>query len=617
MTSPTPTLTACPFCGKTDTLILTTAEELANEGEDDPAPWEHSPSWAVICDASKPRGPGGCGAQGGFMPAEAEAIAAWNRRSPTAPPDTLKQALEARQPTEMAAQAIYESWSSQPGWVPWVEGGNSQKQDEARRAALPGLGLARSFHDTYERLAPQYGYATREDTREFDPLSPNGRLMVAVCASLQASLAAPPDTTGRVDAGAEVEKHPDFRTWTWDVWVSGGRWRAEYGWEKPAGNVNSLRPLFTRPGAAPASPAPAANEAPSSNELVLRDALEWARPYVERASAQYYDGTNGQGIREEAARRLAIIDAALSSTSDGSEASPAPAGQSSTSREFIEWADDFCNRLGHAPTPWDAWQEARAVVARPSEPCPRGRLQQPEPTCTNRHQCWEPCGELGKSADHARAYRGLDAAKAAGQSEPSLNDFPELEVGLPCNVKVGATTFRKGVKLRTLVEAARRWHREAFPDFYALTKEDKAENLARLQGLAAAPAVVQGDGPSKRQAMDLLAAAAFLEGDGDGGYTSMPVVEAQRIAQTLRGMAGGQAVPGVGGDAHAEALRGLRNLKVLLGTDAPEVRGWAPAVQQAAQRAVNTAIRALNAAAPPSAHEVQPAPAALGDGGAP
>jgi hypothetical protein len=29
------------------------------------------------------------------------------------------------------------------------------------------------------------------------------------------------------------------------------------------------------------------------------------------------------------------------------------------SREFIEWADDFCNRLGHAPTPWDAWQEAR------------------------------------------------------------------------------------------------------------------------------------------------------------------------------------------------------------------------------------------------------------------
>lgn len=48
-------------------------------------------------------------------------------------------------------------------------------------------------------------------------------------------------------------------------------------------------------------------------------------------------------------------------------------------------------------------------------------------------------------------------------------------------------------------------------------------------------------------------------------------------------------------ERHAEALRGLRSLKVLLGVDAPEVRGWAPAVQQAAQRAVNAAIRALAA----------------------
>jgi Lar family restriction alleviation protein len=53
-------------------------------------------------------------------------------------------------------------------------------------------------------------------------------------------------------------------------------------------------------------------------------------------------------------------------------------------------------------------------------------------------------------------------------------------------------------------------------------------------------------------------------------------------------------------EQHAEALRGLRSLKVLLGTDSPEVRGWAPAVQQAAQRAVNAAIRALAAGVPPS-----------------
>ncbi len=40
--------------------------------------------------------------------------------------------------------------------------------------------LARKFHETYERLAPVYGYETRKETREFDPTSPNGRLMIAV-----------------------------------------------------------------------------------------------------------------------------------------------------------------------------------------------------------------------------------------------------------------------------------------------------------------------------------------------------------------------------------------------------------------------------------------------------
>jgi len=43
------------------------------------------------------------------------------------------------------------------------------------------LELAKQFHDAYERLAPQFGYETREDTKEFDPDSPNGKLMAAVC----------------------------------------------------------------------------------------------------------------------------------------------------------------------------------------------------------------------------------------------------------------------------------------------------------------------------------------------------------------------------------------------------------------------------------------------------
>lgn len=50
--------------------------------------------------------------------------------------------------------------------------------------------LAERFHDTYERLAPKFGYTTRQDTRTFDPDSPNGRLMTAVCFELTAELKA-------------------------------------------------------------------------------------------------------------------------------------------------------------------------------------------------------------------------------------------------------------------------------------------------------------------------------------------------------------------------------------------------------------------------------------------
>lgn len=48
--------------------------------------------------------------------------------------------------------------------------------------------LARIFHKTYERLAPQFGYETRQETREFDPESANGRLMTAVCGEILGQL---------------------------------------------------------------------------------------------------------------------------------------------------------------------------------------------------------------------------------------------------------------------------------------------------------------------------------------------------------------------------------------------------------------------------------------------
>lgn len=51
--------------------------------------------------------------------------------------------------------------------------------------------LAVLFHDTYERLAPKYGYETRPETRKFKATTPNGKLMVAVAAEVLAKLPKP------------------------------------------------------------------------------------------------------------------------------------------------------------------------------------------------------------------------------------------------------------------------------------------------------------------------------------------------------------------------------------------------------------------------------------------
>jgi len=47
--------------------------------------------------------------------------------------------------------------------------------------------LARAFHETYEGLAPQFGYETREQSRvPWDEVpAPNRLLMIAVCAHLR------------------------------------------------------------------------------------------------------------------------------------------------------------------------------------------------------------------------------------------------------------------------------------------------------------------------------------------------------------------------------------------------------------------------------------------------
>ena len=67
--------------------------------------------------------------------------------------------------------------------------GVRKAQEERRKRALSctpeSAGCAESwakqFHETYERLAPQFGYETKEETRQFQEDTPNGRLMIAVC----------------------------------------------------------------------------------------------------------------------------------------------------------------------------------------------------------------------------------------------------------------------------------------------------------------------------------------------------------------------------------------------------------------------------------------------------
>lgn len=53
---------------------------------------------------------------------------------------------------------------------------------------MDALQLATLFHETYERRAPDFGYETRQETRRFDPSTPNGRLMVAVCGEILAAM---------------------------------------------------------------------------------------------------------------------------------------------------------------------------------------------------------------------------------------------------------------------------------------------------------------------------------------------------------------------------------------------------------------------------------------------
>lgn len=78
----------------------------------------------------------------------------------------------------------------------WIEAQPSET--EAQFEMPNAIWLAKFFHDTYERLAPEYGYETRTETRVFDRESENGRLMIAVCEELRRTLDCAPSPNGSV-----------------------------------------------------------------------------------------------------------------------------------------------------------------------------------------------------------------------------------------------------------------------------------------------------------------------------------------------------------------------------------------------------------------------------------
>ena len=59
------------------------------------------------------------------------------------------------------------------------------------RGKISPIKLAVIFHETYERLAPKFGYETKKETKVFDASSPNGKLMIEVCREMQAYLQQP------------------------------------------------------------------------------------------------------------------------------------------------------------------------------------------------------------------------------------------------------------------------------------------------------------------------------------------------------------------------------------------------------------------------------------------
>lgn len=125
----------------------------------------------------------------------------------------------------------------------------------------------------------------------------------------------------------------------------------------------------------------------------------------------------------------------------------------------------FHAMLAAAPAP-QAQQELVAGQQTPYANC-RYKICDLPGQCRGEGKCHHPA---------IPAYSATLAPQA--QQEPT-------EHKLPYDVTVGGGTFRAGVSLETFVNAAKRWHRAAYPQSYELTQEQKDENFSKLTGGAA------------------------------------------------------------------------------------------------------------------------------------
>lgn len=101
-----------------------------------------------------------------------------------------------------------------------------RKADKNKTKELDWEKVVFLFHNTYEGLAPKFGYETRKDTKAFDTKSQNGQLMIATCKAVVSHFL----TRQRTELLEEIKK----------LKIKGTCWDWENGYNSALNNVIRL-----------------------------------------------------------------------------------------------------------------------------------------------------------------------------------------------------------------------------------------------------------------------------------------------------------------------------------------------------------------------------------------